>query len=232
MGAESERRASVFGTVASSSRGKNTCYNDELPLPGVIIKQDDIFVEGIAFDKIKKFSVVLRVAKAGYASILFYREKTDTLIGGFILKRDDDEKKASATCSLAKSPRESYAFCLRCDFPGMHTLDFRPLVAFKLIRSRAEDPQIFQKDWEMNSNRKIILCFSETETRTHWLDVRAVLSSHRFSCNFFHFYFAGFHLRALRSPHYGVARTEIETKCGCWFIGFRATTATCSSCSL
>jgi hypothetical protein len=173
MGAESERRASV---VASSIRDKNACYNDELPLPGVVIKQDEIFVEGIHFDKIKKFNVTLRVAKAGYASILFYREKTDVLIGGFILKRDDDEKKPSATCSLAKSPRESYAFCLRCDFPGMHTPNFCLPVLFKLMLSRAEDPQVFQKDWQMQTNSKIVLCFSQAETRAQWLDVRALSS--------------------------------------------------------
>ncbi len=99
---------------------EKVCYNDELPVPGVIIKENEIFVEGIAMD-IKKFNVCLRVAKAGHASLLFYREKRagapDVLLGGFVLKRDQDGKD-SCTCALAKNPRAGFGFCLRCDFNG------------------------------------------------------------------------------------------------------------------
>jgi hypothetical protein len=95
-------------------------YNDELPVPGVIIKENEIFVEGIAFDA-KKFHVALRVAMAGHVSLLFYREKragaADVLLGGFLLKRDL-EGNDSGTCALAKNPRSGYGFCLRCDFFG------------------------------------------------------------------------------------------------------------------
>jgi hypothetical protein len=43
-----------------------------------------------------------------------------------------------------------------------------------LMISHTENPQC-QKgpdDWEMNTNRKIVLCFSEPELRSQWLDVR------------------------------------------------------------
>ena len=99
---------------------KQVCYNDELPVPGVVIKENEIFVEGIAMD-IKKFNVCLRVAKAGHASLLFYREKRagapDVIIGGFPMKRDQDGNN-SCTCALAKNPRAGFGFCLRCDFTG------------------------------------------------------------------------------------------------------------------
>jgi hypothetical protein len=108
-------------------------YNTELPAPGVVIKQDTVFVEGIAHD-MKKFVVCLRVAKAGHVSLLFYPEnqtgEKDTssgLMGGFVLKRDEDGV-ASASCALAKKPRANFDFCLRCDFTRMSMLSFRLLI--------------------------------------------------------------------------------------------------------
>ena len=117
--------ASVAG-VASVGSGQfptsAVCYNNELPVPGVIIKQDEIFVEGISNSGIK-CSVSLRVAKAGHVSLLFYRAKqragdADVLMGGFVLKRHMNSEDC-ASCSLTKYPRGAYDFCLRCDFSGM-----------------------------------------------------------------------------------------------------------------
>ena len=118
--------ASVAG-VASVGSGQfptsAVCYNNELPVPGVIIKQDEIFVEGISNSGIKKFNVSLRVAKAGHVSLLFYRAKqragdADVLMGGFVLKRHMNSEDC-ASCSLTKYPRGAYDFCLRCDFSGL-----------------------------------------------------------------------------------------------------------------
>ncbi len=119
--------ASVAG-IASVGSGQlptaTVCYNSELPVPGVIIKQDEIFVEGISFSGLVCF-VSLRVAKAGHVSLLFYRAKqragdADVLMGGFVLKRHVNSEDC-ASCSLTKNPRGAYDFCLRCDFPGSRT---------------------------------------------------------------------------------------------------------------
>ncbi len=118
---------SIVDAPHSSSTGAATVsYNNEFPVPGVIIKQDEIFVEGISFSGIKKCSVSLRVAKAGHVSLLFHRAKHallaggDVLMGGFVLKRHVNSEDC-ASCSLTKNPRGAYDFCLRCDFPGLRT---------------------------------------------------------------------------------------------------------------
>jgi hypothetical protein len=107
-------------------------------VPGVVIKQDDVFVEGIARDR-KKFCVCLRVAKTGFVSMLFFLDKKPTkedsmtgLIGGFILKCDE-EGIASGTCALAKNPRGNFGYCLRCDFTSLSMSCFLSLYSFDTI---------------------------------------------------------------------------------------------------
>ena len=174
------RVASSFGVesavVGSRAGNRHVGYNDELPVPGVVIKQDDVFVEGIARDR-KKFCVCLRVAKAGHVSMLFFLEKRSIeadsmagMIGGFILKHDEDGT-ASGTCALAKNPRGNFGYCLRCDFLSMLASCFRSLHLCVTHRSCSDDPQTSTQDWELKTNRKIVLCFDQPEPRAHWLDV-------------------------------------------------------------
>jgi hypothetical protein len=98
-------------------------YNDELPVPGVVIKEDELYVEGISRD-IKKFNVCLQVGKTGLVSLLFYPEKRadtpDCLMGGFLLRREVSGQH-SATCveTFKSQPDEGLAFCLLCDFNGL-----------------------------------------------------------------------------------------------------------------
>ena len=109
----------VISTVAAS--GAAVSYNDESPVPGVIIKQGEMFVEGVTFSGIKKFHAMLRVARGSHVSLLFCRDATvESMVGGYIL-RCGATSEDSASCSLAKNPREEYAFCLRCDFVGRCT---------------------------------------------------------------------------------------------------------------
>jgi hypothetical protein len=170
-----ETDSAVGGSPAGPQR---VGYNDELPAPGVVIKQDDVFVEGIAHDR-KKFSVCLRVAKAGHVSMLFFasdKRPSDAdpmagLIGGFILKRDE-EGAASGTCALAKNPRGIFGYCLRCDFSRMATPCFcLHYLYITCCTFCSDDPQTSSQDWELKTNKKIVLCFEQPEPRAHWLDV-------------------------------------------------------------
>jgi hypothetical protein len=97
-------------------------YNYELPVPGVVIKEDELYVEGISMD-IKKFNVCLRVGKTGLVSLLFYPEKRadteDFLMGGFVLRREVSGQHSATCVETFKSQPKELAFCLRCDFNGL-----------------------------------------------------------------------------------------------------------------
>ncbi len=110
--------SAISGMAGSASQALRVGYNDELPVPGVIIKEDQVAVEGISKSGLKVFNVCLRVAQAGYASMLFKEElPSQVLIGGFIMQRAQKDE-VSSTCAFVKNPRGEYGFCLRCDFTG------------------------------------------------------------------------------------------------------------------
>jgi hypothetical protein len=72
-----------------------------------------------------------------------------------------------------KSQPKELAFCLRCDFNGLW-MSFLCACSSVLMIFLAADPRCSSDndEWEMKTNRKIVLCFSQPEPRTEWLKVR------------------------------------------------------------
>ena len=112
--------AAVSGMAGAGNQARRVGYNAALPVPGVMIKEQQIAVEGVSKSGLKVFHVCLRVAKAGHASMIFKEAlPSQVVLGGFILKRAQSADEVSTTCAFVKNPRGEYGFCLRFDFTGL-----------------------------------------------------------------------------------------------------------------
>ena len=129
--------AAVSGMAGAGNQARRVGYNAALPVPGVMIKEQQIAVEGVSKSGLKVFHVCLRVAKAGHASVIFNEAlPSQVVLGGFILKRAQSADEVSTTCAFVKNPRGEYGFCLRFDFTGllMRRFFISSLFSFTLVQ--------------------------------------------------------------------------------------------------